>query len=90
MAPRLFKCCVPECNDRESKRHRFPGYQKYPKMFEKWLQRIKPHNFQLMSFEEMYSKFYVCESHFRPEDIIESRRGLKLTSIPSVNIPGKY
>lgn len=88
VAKRRNPCCVTGCENRHSKRHRFPKND--PEIFTLWVERIQPRNFKVMSVDEIYSKYYVCEEHFLLSDIVPgTKRGLKRTAVPAVNIPGK-
>lgn len=80
-------CCVSQCKNRTSRRHRFP--RKYPEVFKLWVERIKPKDFMVLTTEEIYNRYVVCENHFCASDIVPGKRGLKATAIPSLLIPGK-
>jgi hypothetical protein len=53
------KCCVLNCNDRVSKRHRFP---KNVDLLKKWVENIKEPRLRELHPEQIYSSFYVCNS----------------------------
>lgn len=69
--------------------HRFPKNDE--KLFQIWLQRIKPMNYQHMTPLQIYKKYYVCDAHFSSNCIVEgTKRGLITTAVPSVNLPDRY
>lgn len=81
-------CCVPGCKNLHSKRHRFP--KKEPEIFDAWVKRIKPAIYEILTMQEMYNKYVVCEEHFTEDCIVPGLRGRKRTAVPSLNIPGKF
>lgn len=81
------KCCVSNCT-KFSRRHRFP--KRNVDVFNKWLEIIKPPNYTVLNRDQIYNKYYVCEEHFDSECIVPgTKRGLKATAIPTINIPSK-
>lgn len=82
------KCCVINCRNVPGRRHRFPKRNKDILM--KWINVIKPQNYENLTINEIYSKFYICDEHFTPDCFITgTNRGLKATAIPSLNLPSK-
>ncbi|XP_045473667.1 uncharacterized protein LOC123680055 [Harmonia axyridis] len=84
--PKMKKCCVRGCTDEISVRHRFP--KRNLDIFEKWLQIIQPKNWQELSRERIYDRYYVCHSHFKENyHLPGSQRGLTCHAIPTIGIP---
>lgn len=81
-------CCVRGCIERYSILYRFP--KDYPEIFEMWTEIIKPVNYELMSPEEIYKKYYVCEKHFSKDCWVQGTKRLIRTAIPSLLIQRKY
>lgn len=81
------KCCVQNCTNKNSKRHRFPKNNR--EVFNIWVGLLKPPNYETLSVEEINKRYVVCEEHFDPKCIIHSRSGLKLNAVPTLNVPGK-
>lgn len=86
----LKRCCIPDCKDRTSKRHRFPNPNRYPEYFCKWLDIIKPKNYEILPTKRIYDIYFVCDSHFEPDCLVTGVRGLKTTAVPTLNMPGIY
>ncbi|KAJ8926618.1 hypothetical protein NQ314_020982 [Rhamnusium bicolor] len=75
------KCCVLGCNDRTSKRHRFP---KDVALLKRWVDNIKQPRLRELLPEEIYS-YYVCDRHFVQEYLVPgTRRGLRRDAVPTV------
>lgn len=55
-------CCVPECHDKISSRHRFP--LRDIDTFKTWIQGIDHPRFSTLTNEEIYKTYYVCTRHF--------------------------
>ncbi|VEN44990.1 unnamed protein product, partial [Callosobruchus maculatus] len=69
------KCCVPGCIESRGQRDRLP--KPIEELFDLWLERIKPHNYEQLSREQIYNRFYVCNQHFTPNCFLPgSRKGL--------------
>ncbi|XP_074026877.1 uncharacterized protein [Leptinotarsa decemlineata] len=80
------RCCVAGCTNRDSKRHRFPKNQ--PDVFNTWIERIKPYNYENPSLDKIYNSYHVCHEHFPPECMVPgTKRGLKFGAVPSLRIP---
>ncbi|XP_023311289.1 uncharacterized protein LOC108911603 [Anoplophora glabripennis] len=80
------KCCVPNCLNRSSKRHRFPKSD--IDLFKTWLQIIKPVDCDELTIEQIYNRCYVCEDHFSSECFVPgTRRGLTRNAVPTLLIP---
>lgn len=83
-----MKCCVLNCTDIHSRRHRFP--KNYPDVYKQWLQNVRPVNYENLSVKDVYNKYYVCDSHFTPECFVPgTRRGLRKDAVPTISVPGK-
>lgn len=81
------KCCVSGCDDRTSKRHRFP---KDAKFLKKWVENT--HNLRLtqLSPSEICESYFVCHRHFQQEYLVPgSRRRLRRDAVPTLHLPGK-
>ncbi|KAG5896664.1 hypothetical protein JTB14_021307 [Gonioctena quinquepunctata] len=87
MMTRRRKCCVEQCHNKFGRRHRFPKTN--PEAFKAWVERIKPRNHEILSEEQIYNTFVICEEHFSPEYFVPgSRRGLSYHAVPTLKIPG--
>ncbi|XP_074033750.1 uncharacterized protein isoform X2 [Leptinotarsa decemlineata] len=81
------RCCVAGCTNRDSKRHRF--HKNQPDVFNTWIERIKPYNYENLSLDKIYNSYHVCHEHFPPECMVPgTKRGLKFGAVPSLRIPG--
>lgn len=68
--------------------HRFPKNNEH--LFRTWLESIKPANYENMTQQQIYDKYYVCEAHFSPNFIVQgTKRGLAAMAVPSLNLPEK-
>ncbi|XP_044746884.1 uncharacterized protein LOC123308334 [Coccinella septempunctata] len=84
---KINNCCVPGCMDRVSQRHRFPKAN--PTLFKTWLEVIKPQNWQELSDEQIYNRYYVCHVHFTKNyHLPGSKRGLTIDAVPTIDVPG--
>ncbi|KAL3271237.1 hypothetical protein HHI36_021731 [Cryptolaemus montrouzieri] len=82
------KCCVPNCENKHSKRHRFPKSE--PEIFEAWLRIIQPKGFEELTRETIYNRYYVCDVHFSNKwSLPGSKRGLVKDALPTLLIPGE-
>lgn len=83
------KCCVPNCHDKYSKRHRFPKPDKEPEIFQVWLKKVNNPFFKSKTHEQIRKSYLVCDRHFRNEVKLGSLRGLWKTAIPTLFLPGR-
>ncbi|XP_044755114.1 uncharacterized protein LOC123314066 [Coccinella septempunctata] len=84
---KMNNCCVPGCMDRVSQRHRFPKAN--PTIFTTWLEVINPQNWQELSDEQIYNRYYVCHAHFTKNcHFPGSKRGLTIDAVPTIDVPG--
>ncbi|KAJ8911189.1 hypothetical protein NQ315_006032 [Exocentrus adspersus] len=78
-------CCVAKCENRHSKRHRFPKNE--PEIFKQWISNTQPVNHHELSQEQIYNKFYVCDNHFQQECFVPgTHRGLRRDAVPTLFI----
>lgn len=83
---KVKKCCVPNCTNK-GVRHRFP--RSNPVIFQKWLDIIKSLNYETLSMDQQYNRYYVCNNHFSDDCfVVGIQRGLKRKALPTLNIPG--
>ncbi|KAK4887692.1 hypothetical protein RN001_003963 [Aquatica leii] len=84
MPKRIYKnkCCVFGCDDKWTKRHRFPNDAK---MRQKWLQMINNPDLNTIAAKELYNKHFVCQKHFAEKYLVPgTKRGLRHDAIPTV------
>jgi hypothetical protein len=82
------KCCVPGCEDKTSKRHRFP---RDPDMFKLWVENIRAPRLQELTPNQVYRTCYVCNIHFGEECLVPGTlRGLRKDAVPTLNLSGMY
>ncbi|XP_063911425.1 uncharacterized protein LOC135128445 [Zophobas morio] len=75
------KCSVPGCDDKVSKRHRFP---KEEQLLKKWIENVNAPLFSSMEPSEIYKK-YVCDRHFSSDfKVPGTRRGLRKDAFPNI------
>ncbi|XP_063903637.1 uncharacterized protein LOC135123066 isoform X2 [Zophobas morio] len=75
------KCSVPGCDDKVSKRHRFP---KEEQLLKKWIENVNAPLFSSMEPSELYNK-YVCDRHFSTDfKVPGTRRGLRRDAFPNI------
>lgn len=59
-------CCVPNCKDQISPRHRFPNpndpYNE--KLFNTWLQLINNSKLTALTRHQIYKSYLICGRHF--------------------------
>ena len=80
MANYIKKCCVPDCKDIKSKRHRFP--KGLPKLFDLWLKNIGNDRLNDLSKENIYKSYKICERHFEERFIVSgTRKGLIICAV---------
>ncbi|CAH1378880.1 unnamed protein product, partial [Tenebrio molitor] len=78
------KCCVPGCEDKTSKRHRFP---RDPDMFKLWVENIRAPRLQELTPNQVYRTCYVCNIHFGEECLVPGTlRGLRKDAVPTLNL----
>ncbi|XP_045471803.1 uncharacterized protein LOC123678701 [Harmonia axyridis] len=84
---RKVKCCVEGCEDVVSMRHRFP--KSNPTFFKIWIDNIKPKNWETLSVQQIYNRYYVCHAHFEKcYHLVGSLRGLTVHAVPTLGVPG--
>ncbi|KAB0804407.1 hypothetical protein PPYR_01377 [Photinus pyralis] len=80
------KCCVPGCDDKVLKRHRFP---KDLNLLRKWIENIKVPHLMALQPHQVYDTKFVCQKHFAPEYVVPgTRRGLRRDAVPTLHILG--
>lgn len=79
-------CAVPDCDDKQSPRHRFPHPQKNKKRYDDWIQLIS--NSKLVSLNplQVYRYYRVCHQHFTVEEKL-SKYILNSNALPTLKIP---
>ncbi|XP_050311009.1 uncharacterized protein LOC126746710 [Anthonomus grandis grandis] len=79
-------CCVPGCKDFLSKTHRFPK-NNLP-VFRAWIRAVKPKNWDILTLDQVYNRYLVCDVHFAKKDCMPGfQRGLKANAVPMLNLP---
>lgn len=83
------RCCVVNCSDISSKRHRFPRPDRQPELFEKWLEKIGNPHLKTKTSEQIYKTDRICHIHFKDEFKVVSHRGISTIAYPTLFLPGK-
>ncbi|KAG5884915.1 hypothetical protein JTB14_034113 [Gonioctena quinquepunctata] len=78
------KCCVPDCEDLYSKRHRFPRPDREVELFKIWVDKVKNPLFNGKTDEQIYKTYLVCDVHFRNDFKVVSHRGLSKIAFPTL------
>ncbi|KAG5866756.1 hypothetical protein JTB14_037161 [Gonioctena quinquepunctata] len=78
------KCCVPDCEDLYSKRHRFPRPDREVELFKIWVDKVKNPLFNGKTDEQIYKTYLVCDVHFRNYFKVVSHRGLSKIAFPTL------
>lgn len=82
---RIKNCCVPNCFDQHSKRHRFPKSDE--KLFNFWVEMIGNPLLNTKSVEQIYKTYYICDRHFVGEFKTSGHRGLLPKAYPTLFLP---
>lgn len=82
-------CCVPNCEDRHSTRHRFPNPNKDENRFAEWIRLVCNPKLFDMDPLRVYNNYRVCHKHFRVEDKLTNMY-LKRTTVPFQNLPVQH
>ncbi|KAG5871330.1 hypothetical protein JTB14_034353 [Gonioctena quinquepunctata] len=78
------KCCVPDCEDLYSKRHRFRRPDREVELFKIWVDKVKNPLFNGKTDEQIYKTYLVCDVHFRNDFKVVSHRGLSKIAFPTL------
>ncbi|KAG5881550.1 hypothetical protein JTB14_028167 [Gonioctena quinquepunctata] len=78
------KCCVPDCEDLYSKRHRFPRPDREVELFKIWVDKVKNPLFNGKTDEQIYKTYLVCDVNFRNDFKVVSHRGLSKIAFPTL------
>ncbi|XP_044761393.1 uncharacterized protein LOC123318733 isoform X2 [Coccinella septempunctata] len=81
------KCCVPNCDDRTSKRHRFPRADKQPDIFELWVEKVGNPLLRTKTAEQIRKSYFVCDRHFTDEVKVNSKKGIWESAVPALFLP---
>ncbi|XP_045469094.1 uncharacterized protein LOC123676876 [Harmonia axyridis] len=81
------KCCVPNCGDMYSKRHRFPNPEKEPTIFKLWLEKVSNPLLNSRTPQQIRKTHLVCDRHFKDEVKVNSLKGIWATAIPELFLP---
>ncbi|XP_044749736.1 uncharacterized protein LOC123310335 [Coccinella septempunctata] len=81
------KCCVPNCEDRTCKRHRFPNPEKYPTLFKLWVEKVNNSILKNKTPQQIRKTYLVCDRHFPENYKTEGRKGIWDTAYPSLFLP---
>ncbi|KAK5648063.1 hypothetical protein RI129_002955 [Pyrocoelia pectoralis] len=79
------KCCVPECKDKLSVRHRFPNPKKDSARMKAWINIINNAELFVLSFDEMYRVKVVCHQHFNNSSYTQGCKRLHRNAMPTKN-----
>lgn len=86
-------CCVPNCYEQHSRRHRFPRPNLNPLLFEIWVSAIKNPLFKNKTKQQIHKNYLVCDRHFDDKvKVPETHRGLKCEAFPTLflSLPDGY
>ena len=84
--PRVRKCAIRGCEDRESPRHRFPNPAKSLSLFRKWITLCGDEELNKKEPDTIYRSHRVCHKHFRTEDRA-SNMYLQKGTVPRLLLP---
>uniref|UniRef100_A0A1Y1KN14 THAP-type domain-containing protein n=1 Tax=Photinus pyralis TaxID=7054 RepID=A0A1Y1KN14_PHOPY len=76
------KCCVPQCNNKWGKKHRFPV--KNAELCKLWKDKISNPALASLSDEAIYKSYRVCDVHFREDVKTGGKRGLLPFAYPTL------
>lgn len=84
----IIKCCVPNCEDVCSHRHRFPNPKKDFERYTKWLELTGNSTLTSIDSDEVYANKRICRRHFEMKHFSFGSNRLHRNALPALYLPG--
>lgn len=84
----IIKCCILDCKDVCSRRHRFPNPRNDFERYNKWIELIGNSALATIDPQTVYANKRICRRHFVKEYISPGYNRLHRNALPTLFLPG--